>query len=73
VASGRTTTQVTRLSDSGRHEELARMIGGARVSETARRNAREMFLLRQGESEGRAKGESERQAKGESESAGRGK
>lgn len=53
VLNGRTTTRVVRLTGSEREEELARMIGGAQVSETARRNAREMLAGRRGESESR--------------------
>lgn len=51
VASGRTTTRVTRLTGSDREEELARMIGGAQVSDVTRRSAREMLQSRRGESE----------------------
>ncbi len=55
VAGGRTTTQVKRLSDGEREEELARMIGGAQVSDVGRRTAREMLASRQGESESKAR------------------
>jgi DNA repair protein RecN (Recombination protein N) len=46
VAGGRTETQVRRLGEEERVEELARMLGGERVTETAREHARE--LVRQG-------------------------
>ena len=51
VRGGRTVTGVERLDDGERVEELARMIGGAEVTERARATAREMLG---------AKGESER-------------
>jgi DNA repair protein RecN (Recombination protein N) len=61
VANGRTHTQVVRLNESGRVEELARMIGGAAPTDAARAAARELL----GESEHKSKakagrGESER-------------
>ncbi len=40
---GRTYTNVTRLSDSGRVEELARIIGGVQVGEAAFQYARELL------------------------------
>jgi DNA repair protein RecN (Recombination protein N) len=52
VQKGRTVTNVERLTGSARHEELARMIGGAEVSAAVRASAREMLASR-------------RQAKGE--------
>jgi DNA repair protein RecN (Recombination protein N) len=65
VRDGRTTTEVDRLDRAGREAELARMIGGAEVTATARESAREMLHTRQGESEHKSKGESERaKAKG---------
>jgi DNA repair protein RecN (Recombination protein N) len=60
ISSGRTITRVTRLNQKAREEELARMLGGLQVTETSRRNAKELLALRQGE------GESEHTAKGES-------
>jgi len=60
VSDGRTSTLVDALDRAGREAELARMIGGAAVSEAARASAREMLASRQGESEHKAKGESER-------------
>jgi len=46
VRGGRTLTQVTRVNGTDREEELARMIGGAEVSETVRASAREMLASR---------------------------
>jgi DNA repair protein RecN (Recombination protein N) len=60
VRDGRTSTAVDLLDQAGREGELARMIGGADVTATARENAREMLRTRQGESEHNTKGESER-------------
>ncbi len=58
VRQGRTLTRVSRLDDAERVEELARMLGGARITENARVSAKEMWHLAQNES--KAKGESER-------------
>ena len=41
---GRTTTRVTRLSDEERIEELARMLGGEDVGESAREHARQLLV-----------------------------
>ena len=60
VEGGRTTTAVARLDRSGREVEIARMLGGAQLTEAARTTAREMLGRRQGESEDNTKGESER-------------
>jgi DNA repair protein RecN (Recombination protein N) len=60
VEAGRTLTEVRLLDRSSREAELARMLGGADVTETAKMSAREMLNRRQGESEDKAKGESER-------------
>ena len=57
VRGNRTVTTVERLDGAGRVEEIARMIGGAAVTEPVRASARD--LLRGGESESRPKGESE--------------
>lgn len=46
VIDGRTVTRVERLDDEARVEELARMLGGKKVSRSAREHARE--LLEQG-------------------------
>jgi len=54
VANGRTHTQVVRLNESGRVEELARMIGGAAPTDVARAAARE--LLGESEHKPKAKG-----------------
>ena len=51
VANGRTQTQVVRLNESERVEELARMIGGAAPTDAARAAARELL----GESEHKPK------------------
>ena len=40
---GRTITRVTRLDDEARVEELARMLGGARVTDSAREHARQLI------------------------------
>jgi DNA repair protein RecN (Recombination protein N) len=56
VERGRTRTTVARLDDLARVEELARMLGGAQITDTLRRSAREM-LKAKGEST--SKGESE--------------
>ena len=60
VEAGRTLTDVQLLDRASREAELARMLGGAHVTETAKASAREMLSRRQGESEHMAKGESER-------------
>ncbi len=64
VDAGRTRTTIVRLDEPGRVEELARMLGGAAVTEQVRRSAREMMAGRG--APGGAKGE--RPPKGESES-----
>jgi DNA repair protein RecN (Recombination protein N) len=60
VDGGRTTTAVDRLDRSGREAEIARMLGGAQLTEATRTTAREMLGRRHGESEYTTKGESER-------------
>ncbi len=57
VERGRTLTTVRRLDEAGRVEELARMLGGERVSDGIRASAREMLGERR---KAKAKGESER-------------
>ena len=42
VAKGRTFTQVKRLSERDRVAEVARMLGGVKVTEKAMRHAEEM-------------------------------
>jgi DNA repair protein RecN (Recombination protein N) len=56
VRSGRTLTSVSRLDDSGREGELARMIAGAEVTPRVLASARELLAIRQ-VSETKAKGE----------------
>ena len=53
VDAGRTRTTVTALSEDGRVEEIARMLGGAHVTDGIRASARELLARK-------AKGESER-------------
>jgi DNA repair protein RecN (Recombination protein N) len=67
VGASRTTTSVERLNDSGRVEEIARMMGGAVVTDTLQATARE--LLAGGHGASRVGGSTK--AKGESESPGR--
>ena len=64
VEKGRTQTTVARLTESGRVEEISRMLGGAGVTEGIRASAREMLAERGSGS--KAKGEMK--PKGESES-----
>ncbi len=40
---GRTYTSVTPLDDQGRREEIARLIGGAKITETTLKSAGEML------------------------------
>ena len=63
LRTGRTTTTVTRLDDSGREAEIARMIAGASVSAQVLASAREMIADRRGESESKAKAKGSRAAK----------
>jgi len=63
LRSGRTTTTVNRLDDTGREEEIARMIAGASVSAQVLASAREMIASRQGESEPKAKAKADRRMK----------
>lgn len=55
VRNGRTTTSVTRLDESGREAEIARMIAGASISTQVLASAKEMIAERTGESELKAK------------------
>jgi DNA repair protein RecN (Recombination protein N) len=41
---GRTYTQVASLDEDGRVDELARITGGAKITETTLNNARELLL-----------------------------
>ena len=69
VRGNRTVTAVRRLDDEGRVEEIARMIGGAVVSDQVRASARELLASAIAPGAGRgAKGK--QKAKGESESPG---
>lgn len=61
VRGARTVTTVERLDRSGRAEELARMIGGAAVTDAVRATARELLATSDGEG---ATGESETRAGG---------
>ena len=60
VEAGRTLTGVERLDRAEREAEVARMLGGAQVTQATRTSAREMLDRRHGESEQTTKGESER-------------
>ncbi len=61
VSRGRTRTTVVRLDESGRVEELSRMLGGTTVTAGVRASAREMLAGRAASRRRlRAKGESER-------------
>ncbi len=64
VVSGRTVTGVEALTPEARTEEIARMIGGAAVSERLRITARELLSGRAGQSEQKPKGKRAK-AKGE--------
>jgi DNA repair protein RecN (Recombination protein N) len=69
VEGNRTSTVVRRLDREGRVNEIARMLGGASISEGLRASAREMLAERsrvptKGRGVAKEKGESER-AKGE--------
>jgi len=57
VRGARTVTRVDRLDDAGRVEEVARMIGGASVTEQVRASARELLQVGAGFSRPEAKGE----------------
>jgi DNA repair protein RecN (Recombination protein N) len=57
VRGARTATRVDRLDDAGRVEEVARMIGGASVTEQVRASARELLQVGAGFSRPEAKGE----------------
>jgi DNA repair protein RecN (Recombination protein N) len=58
VRSGRTVTDVTRLDEAGRVEEIGRMIAGATISDGVLASARDLLAGRR-RSETKAKGESE--------------
>jgi DNA repair protein RecN (Recombination protein N) len=64
VTGGRTTTSVSRLDDTGRELEIARMIAGAQVTPQVRASAREMLALRHSsETKAKAKVENRAEAK----------
>jgi DNA repair protein RecN (Recombination protein N) len=46
VEGGRTIVRVTRLAPEGRVEEIARMLGGARLTDTVLQHAREMLAIK---------------------------
>jgi DNA repair protein RecN (Recombination protein N) len=62
VRGGRTLTSLTRLDDSGREGELARMIAGVEVTPRVLASARELLAIRR-DGEAKAKGETQRMAK----------
>jgi DNA repair protein RecN (Recombination protein N) len=67
IRGARTVTTVECLDQAGRVDEIARMLGGASISEPIRASAREMLIGRQRPArDGEAKGK--QKAKGESES-----
>jgi len=53
VTRGVTRTRVTGLDESSRVEELARMLGGERVTDASRRHARELLKGARGQNDGR--------------------
>jgi DNA repair protein RecN (Recombination protein N) len=69
VEGNRTSTVVRRLDREGRVNELARMLGGASISEGLRASAREMLAERSRVPSGRTKGGGAAKEKGESERA----
>ena len=76
VRASRTTTSVERLDDTGRVEEIARMIGGAVVTDALHATARELLAGGHDEPGGpdartKAKGESESSPRRKRKSAGR--
>ncbi|HYN08624.1 MAG TPA: DNA repair protein RecN [Vicinamibacterales bacterium] len=62
VRGGRTLTSLTRLDDSGREGELARMIAGVEVTPSVLASARDLLAIRR-DGEAKAKGETPRMAK----------
>jgi DNA repair protein RecN (Recombination protein N) len=68
VKAGRTITTIKRLDQSGREQEIARMIAGAAVSATVVASAREMLAGRQ-RGESKAKGESETKSRAKAKGA----
>jgi DNA repair protein RecN (Recombination protein N) len=45
IADGRTMTQIEELSEEGRVDELARMLGGVEITEKTQHHAQEMLKL----------------------------
>jgi DNA repair protein RecN (Recombination protein N) len=43
MTEGVTLSRVSRLDDSGRVDEIARMLGGVKITDTTRKHAREML------------------------------
>jgi DNA repair protein RecN (Recombination protein N) len=72
VRGKRTVTTVERLDEPGRVEEIARMIGGAAISEPIRASAREMLVGRHGAARDGEGAKGKHKAKGESETRRRG-
>src|SRR6185503_4851003 len=52
IRGGRTVTRVEQLDQEGRIEEIARMIGGASITEQTRSSARELLDARSERTEG---------------------
>ena len=68
VRGTRTITTVARMQHEGRVDEIARMIGGAQVTESARTTARDMLAASRGEAGATPASRPRAKAKGESES-----
>ena len=68
VRGTRTVTTVECLDQAARVDEIARMIGGASITEPIRASAREMLLGRQGQVREKGGAKGKQKAKGESES-----
>lgn len=71
VVDGRTVTRVVRLDDDERVEELARMLGGKRVTQSAREHAK--ALIAQGRSKARRRSKKARSAQPSAAKRGAGK
>ena len=46
VVDGRTVVNVLELDSKGRVEEIAKMLGGEKITEISRRHAREMLMVK---------------------------
>ena len=55
ASEGRTTTFIRRLDDGEATEELARLLGGAKITAAVRKNAKEMKALAKGRGEGKGR------------------